>query len=683
MLKSFTKESESSIAFGDLPSGGHDSKEDVGPMDIPQADEFQSHSLIDNTIFLAKKSEMVFESNLIVVGGLPCNFSLNAIYEAVLTTGRLLNHIHSLNIDLVELESFLNDSNREQIILYSDGRTCSFTLTIPSTVTFAMGGHNRHPAAFGVCSTKHVPFEFTCQAIPIPATFASLKGASELAVFRGIPLHEAECQCVTSLISDRISTVYAHKLNMDPSSFDVILHRRRSSGHCHSDKDQLPINYVGVYIRPGNQTIPSIKYQLGIKQGPNPVFSNWIGEVWEDYSMLRVMPPSRILLDHTPATHLSGFGLGPTSIDVLITALLADNPAFLLHEAAYIWLESIDDKKCTMHIVWKRKYISVSVSSNLKAINLGADVLINISSNDNRNMSEVRYSVACSIAHFHMISEQMECDFDDKRKREQFKNLVAGMLKPKPGVICPLRIIHTTVPVEVPPITSITPDRTTSRTNAWTIPAVLPTTVTSVPMVVSGPLSLSSSTVPSSPDTLTHDAIKALILSTLQLELSQRELTPSPIETQILTEIAAINKREDTTSSYISEMREVTAQSLLLLHGMGAHLERSNKILLAVEASSVAKTIEAPLIIATEPPPAAVVMAPKFPDIIFTGRQSKNNKRGLSQSQMVLDYQPTSSSISGTPFLHTSVAEEDLVIQQLESVTAPESSVNRPPPPNE
>jgi hypothetical protein len=49
MLKSFTKESESSIAFGDLPSGGHDSKEDVGPMDIPQADEFQSHSLIDNT----------------------------------------------------------------------------------------------------------------------------------------------------------------------------------------------------------------------------------------------------------------------------------------------------------------------------------------------------------------------------------------------------------------------------------------------------------------------------------------------------------------------------------------------------------------------------------------------------------------------------------------------------------
>ena len=77
-------------------------------------------------------------------------------------------------------------------------------------------------------------------------------------------------------------------------------------------------------------------------------------------------------------------------------------------------------------------------------------------------------------------------------------------------------------------------------------------------------------------------------------------------------------------------------------------------------------------------------MAPKFPDVIFSGIQLKNNKRGLSQSQKVLDYQLSSSSITtGTPFLHSSVAEEELVIQQLESVTAPEPSVNRPPPPNE
>ena len=186
----------------------------------------------------------------------------------------------------------------------------------------------------------------------------------------------------------------------------------------------------------------------------------------------------------------------------------------------------------------------MSVSSNLKSVNNGADVLINISSHDNKNMTDIRYSVACSIAHFHMMSELQECDFEDKRKKEQFKNLVSGMLKQKPGVICPLRIAPVSIPSVVPPITSIS-DRVPAVAKSWAIPPL--TSVATVPMVISETSTLSIHEG-NQQNMLSHDSIKALILSTLQLELSQRELIPTPIETQILSEISAINKREDVTS---------------------------------------------------------------------------------------------------------------------------------------
>ena len=175
MFKGFTVDSDASISFGELPVGGHETKEEVGPMNVPPIDEYQSQSLLDNTIFLAKKSEREVDSNLIVVGGLPCSFSLLAIYDVILKIGNLLNHIYTLHIDIMALELFLRASDRDQITLYSDGRTCSFTLDLPNVKKFAMGGHMFFPAAFGYCSTPHIPFDFTCQAMPVPASLLSLK----------------------------------------------------------------------------------------------------------------------------------------------------------------------------------------------------------------------------------------------------------------------------------------------------------------------------------------------------------------------------------------------------------------------------------------------------------------------------------------------------------------------------
>jgi hypothetical protein len=223
MFKGFTVDSDASISFGELPVGGHETKEEVGPMNVPPIDEYQSQFLLDNTIFLAKKSEREVDSNLIVVGGLPCSFSFLAIYDVILKIGNLLNHIYTLHIDIMALELFLRASDRDQITLYSDGRTCSLTLDLPNVKKFAMGGHMFFPAAFGYCSTPHISFDFTCQAMPVPASLLSLKCLSELAAFRGIPHHEAECQCIKSLISDRVETVYALKLNMDITSFDYQL----------------------------------------------------------------------------------------------------------------------------------------------------------------------------------------------------------------------------------------------------------------------------------------------------------------------------------------------------------------------------------------------------------------------------------------------------------------------------
>jgi hypothetical protein len=202
-----------------------------------------------------------------------------------------------------------------------------------------------------------------------------------------------------------------------------------------------------------------------------------------------------------------------------------------------------------------------------------------------------------------------------------------------------------------------------------------------------------------------YDSSKRMLISLSKISQSPVLSSPAPpillTKEQIFSPIRAMDENSLAILQFYSLMRSIVgkfvnatrkiitsnkmredSQSLLMLHGMSAHLERSNKILMAVEASSSTTVIET-VIILSEPPLSDIVLLPKSPDVIFTGRQLKNNEKSLLQTQMVLDHPSANSFPTGSPFLHTSVEEEESISQQFRSVTAPELSVTVPSPPNE
>jgi hypothetical protein len=256
--------------------------------------------------------------------------------------------------DPQDSKSNLRELSKKELILYTDGDTCSITIPLQSNKTFALGGHSIFPPAFGQCISEFISFPFTCQAIPSPATHSLLKKGLELAIFRGIPIHESESQSVLSLITDRVATYYSPRLNHPITDFDIVLHKRSNLGHTHSNqlkKSVQHVYYISVYIRPGSSPLHTLKALFGLRRGPNPISCHWIGEVWEDYASLRVMSPSTILLDRTPVTSLAGFETPGVDIAVLVTALIQDNQTFPLHEVAYFWVEKTDPGTCAVNIV--------------------------------------------------------------------------------------------------------------------------------------------------------------------------------------------------------------------------------------------------------------------------------------------------------------------------------------------
>jgi len=82
---------------------------------------------------------------------------------------------------------------------------------------------------------------------------------------------------------------------------------------------------------------------------------------------------------------------------VLINSLIQDNENFPLHEVVYFWVEKIDPRMCSLHIVWKQHHFSVSVGNNIRALNNNIDVLISISAVDNPNITICRVYSALSI----------------------------------------------------------------------------------------------------------------------------------------------------------------------------------------------------------------------------------------------------------------------------------------------
>lgn len=63
-------------------------------VDIPPALEHQETSLLDNAIALGKKSERLFSSNVLLVGGIPATLTLHNLHKTILSIATLLNTCH-------------------------------------------------------------------------------------------------------------------------------------------------------------------------------------------------------------------------------------------------------------------------------------------------------------------------------------------------------------------------------------------------------------------------------------------------------------------------------------------------------------------------------------------------------------------------------------------------------------
>ena len=498
--------------------------------------EHQSMSLSDNARTLGNRSEQVVESSLLLIGGIPCSLNASELDNEISTIAQLAEFSLQLGIDFTLLESNLRELSKKELILYTDGDSCSITIPLKENKTFALGGHSIFPPAFGLCTSEFTSFPFTCQAIPTPATHALLKKGLELAIFRGIPTHEIESQCVLALISDRVSSYYSPRLNHPIADFDIILHKRSTLGHSHNTppkKSAQYVYYISVYIRPGASPLHTLKALFGLKQGPNPISCHWIGEVWEDYASLRVMSPSTILLDRTPVTSLAGFETPGVEIAVLVTALIQDNQTFPLHEVAYFWVEKIESRICSLNIVWKHHHLSVSVGNNIRALNNNIDVLISISAMDNPNMTMVRLSIAESIAHYRLMSENPSFDWNIPRYKQQWTQITEKLLRGNNPKINPLRVLPEVAFPSSHDVTSLVPiPCTTIAVNETTFPRLVP------PTTVAKPPSLSL--VPH----MQEANMMALVAQAVANELDRTDASRRAREQKLTDQLEAIEKEQ-------------------------------------------------------------------------------------------------------------------------------------------
>ena len=446
----FKATESSSKAFGDYLSSLNSPEikqdKDTDMSVDPPTYIHETLSLLDNSIALGTQSERLFDSNLILVSGFPFNITRTDLDNAIEIIARMFEfHFkHEINWNLLEAQT--KNPIRKELTIYSDGDTFAITIPLLSPKTFSMGGHNTFPPAFGLCVSMHLPFSVTCQAMP-STSLQVLKKGLELAIFRGIPSHEAEAQCILSLLYHRLVTHYAPKLNHPIDDFDIVLLKRSPLNHCHREPNrnlsalkEPSAFYVGIYIRPGNSLMVTLKSSFGLRQGPNPFACHWIGEIWDSYASLQVTQPSKILLDRTPVTSIVGFETMRIDIADIIRALLLDNPSFPLFDVAYLWVEKIDAFNCTFHIVWKLKHHSVFIGNNLLNYNNETDLFIRISAIDNPNMVEVRSQIAESLAHFRLLAESPSCDWNSARIRQQWSQIVGQILKTSTQGICSLRL---------------------------------------------------------------------------------------------------------------------------------------------------------------------------------------------------------------------------------------------------
>ena len=342
------------------------------------------------------------------------------------------------------------------------------------------------------------------------------------------------------------------------TDFDVVIHKRATLGHSHTasqkgSKDAQFCYYIGIYVRPGDSPMHTLKSAFGLRQGPNPISCHWIGEVWEDYASLKVTAPSTILLDRTPVTTIAGFETPGVEIAVILQALIQDNPTFPLYDVAYIWVEKMDIRLCSLHIVWKLRYHSVSVGNQLRHLNNQIDAIISISAQDNPNMIAVRTSIAESLAHFRLTNETAVCDWNNPRTRQQWAQISEKYLRPTTK-INPLRLQESTLPTVPQDVTSTALPCSALVVTENNFPKLAPSSA----ITRASHLTL----VPQ----LQESYIKEVIAQALSKEIDQFNSTTQKLGEQLSAiekEQAAARERDSLTIAMIKENREANEKMIL------------------------------------------------------------------------------------------------------------------------
>jgi len=80
---------------------------------------------MDNTLALGKRSEQIIESSLLLIGGVPCDLSAFSLDSEIGIIARTIEFMFNLGIDFVALETALTTLSKKELIIYTDGDSCS------------------------------------------------------------------------------------------------------------------------------------------------------------------------------------------------------------------------------------------------------------------------------------------------------------------------------------------------------------------------------------------------------------------------------------------------------------------------------------------------------------------------------------------------------------------------------
>ena len=121
----FKATESASKAFGDYLSSlnSPDTKQDKDTdMSVdPPVYIHETLSLLDNSIALGTQSERLFDSNLILVSGIPFSITRTDLDNAIEVIARMFEFHFKHEIDWNLLEAQISNPSRKDIILYSDG----------------------------------------------------------------------------------------------------------------------------------------------------------------------------------------------------------------------------------------------------------------------------------------------------------------------------------------------------------------------------------------------------------------------------------------------------------------------------------------------------------------------------------------------------------------------------------